>query len=105
MQCFFEFLCANYFAFNELSVRFFNNDRELMDKYTSARKRFIIINNSEETNLERAMMQQSVGPEILYMKSGTFGKKSIDGDIMESDDARARSKAFLNADSLLLDLL
>lgn len=38
------------------------------------------------------MMQQSVGPEILYMKSGTLDKKSIDGDVMDSDDARAKLK-------------
>jgi len=40
--------CANYFAFNERSVGYFNMDRALMEKYMAVKKRFIVVSNSEE---------------------------------------------------------
>lgn len=88
--------CANYFAFNERSVGYFNMSRELMEKYMDVPKRFIVISNSEEDNFVSAMQQQVNGdPVILYLKSGKYGKKSIVGDIMHSEAAKADLEAFL----------
>ena len=91
--------CANYFAFNERSVGYFNKDQVLLDKYMAVPKRFIIVSNSESENFVGAMQQQVNGePEILYLKSAKYGKRSIVGDLMESEATEADLKAFLEMD-------
>ena len=92
--------CANYFAFNERTVGYFNGDRELMKKYMSVPKRFIIVSNTEGDNFANAMKQQVNGePEMLYLKTGKYKKRSTAGDMMESDDAQTDLKAFLDRDA------
>jgi len=89
--------CANYFAFNERSVGYFSGDRELMQKYRSVTKRFIIVSNTEGESFTNAMKQQIIGePEMLYLKTGKYKKRSTAGDIMESDEAQADLRAFLD---------
>lgn len=62
----------------------------------SVPKRFIIVSNSEGEIFEKAMQQQTNdNPEILYLKSNEYGKRSIVGDILESDAAKADVTAFL----------
>lgn len=87
--------CANYFAFNERSVGYFNMDREKMKKYMDVPKRFIIVSNTE--GFEETMRQQTNGePEILYLKTRKYGRQSITGDILESQGARNELLEFLN---------
>ena len=78
--------CANYFAFNERTVGYFNGDRQRMRQYMDVKKRFIVISNSE--GFEAAMRQQAEHPEILYLKSRAYGKQSIAGDLLDSQEAR-----------------
>ena len=88
--------CANYFVFNERSVGYFNMDRALMQKYMAVPKRFIIVSNSEGPNFENALKQQVVGnPEILYLKTSKYQKRSTAGEMMESQEAKDDLKAFL----------
>ena len=87
--------CANYFAFNERTVGYFNMEREKMDRYMNVPKRFIIVSNTE--GFEDAMRQQTnEAPQILYLKSRKYGKRSTDGDILESDAAKADLDDFLS---------
>ena len=91
--------CANYFAFNERSVGYFGMDRAKMERYMNVRKRFIIISNTE--GFEDAMQQQTYeAPDILYLKSRKYGSRSIDGNMLESEAARADLDAFLANDGL-----
>ena len=88
--------CANYFVFNERSVGYFNMDRALMKKFMDVPKRFVIVSNTEGANFENAVKQQvSNEPEILYLKTGKYHKRSTAGDLMESDEAKADLSAFL----------
>lgn len=90
------FPCANFLAFNERSVGFFNMDRALTGRYMTAKKRFIIVSNSENAVFDQAMRQQvNSEPEVLYLKSGKYGKRSIAGDILESEQAVADLNAFI----------
>lgn len=91
------FPCASYFAFNERSVGYFNMDRALMQKYLSVRKHFIVVSNTEGANFEMPLTQQVTGtPDILYLKTSKYGKKSIAGDMLDSDIAKADLKAYLD---------
>ena len=87
--------CANYFAFNERSVGYFNQDRNLMDKYMAVKKRFIIISNTESNFAEAMRQQTNDQPDILYLKSRKYQKQSIAGDLMTSEAAKADLQAFL----------
>ncbi len=91
--------CANYFAFNERSVGYFNLDRARMNRYMNVPKRFIIVSNTEGNNFEAAMQQQTnEAPKILYLKTRKYQKQSIAGDILSSEDAKSDLAAFLAAD-------
>lgn len=86
--------CGNYFAYNERSVGYFDLDRSKMNAYMAVPKRFIIVSNTE--GFEAAMKQQTNGePDILYLKSGKYKKRSIAGDILDSAEARADLDEFL----------
>lgn len=86
--------CANYFAFNERSFGYFGMDRAKMNAYMDVPKRFVIVSNTE--GFEAAMAQQTnCKPEILYLKSGKYKRRSIAGDILESDEARSDLEQFL----------
>ena len=68
-----------------------------MQQYMDARKRFIIVSNSESEVFRRAMEQQAKQPdEVLYLKSSKYAKRSIAGDILESPEAAADLNAFLD---------
>ena len=91
--------CANYFAFNERTVGYFNMDREKMARYMNVPKRFIVISNTE--GFEDAMRQQTdEAPQMLYLKSRKYGKSSIAGDLLESDAAKADLDEFLSRTGL-----
>jgi len=88
--------CANYFAFNERSVGYFNGDRKKLQEYMAVKKRFVIVSNTESESFVKAMSQQVQGePEMLYMKTSKYKKVSIAGDILESEEARADLEEFL----------
>lgn len=89
------FPSANFYVFNERSVGYFNMDRELMGRYMNVRKKFIIVSNSENPAFLQAMQQQAKEPEILYLKTSAYQKKSITGDLMTSEKARNDLETFL----------
>jgi len=94
--------CANYFVYNEKCVGYYNRDKVLMQKYLSAPKRFIIVSNTEGENFENAVRQQTkADPEILYLKTGKYRKRSTAGDMMESNEAKADLEAFLKRHSFV----
>ena len=91
--------CGNYFAFNERSVGYFSMDRGKKAKYLAIPKRFIMISNSANDQFVNAMRQQVNGePEMLYLMTGKYQKRSIAGDLLTSQEAQSDLKAFLDAD-------
>lgn len=86
-----------FYAFNERSVGYFNMDRAIMGQYMAVKKRFIFVSNTENAMFVEAARQQTrTDPEILYLKTSRYKKKSIVGDLMESDEAQADLKNFLS---------
>ena len=73
-----------------------------MAQYMSVPKRFIIVSNTEGAAFDAAMRQQVNGnPDVFYLQSGKYQKKSIAGDILDSEAAVADLEAFLQADNLV----
>lgn len=89
------FPAASYFAFNERSVGYFDGDTQVLEAFLAVKKCFVVVSNSEE-NFSAALYQQvPEKPDVLYLKSGKYRKLSIDGDLMESEEARQDLEAFL----------
>ena len=92
------FPCAAYFSFNEHSVGYFNMDKQIMERYLSVKKRFIIVSNTENPEFKSAMQQQTTEePDILYLKTSKYRKQSIAGDMMDAIEAKTDLKSFLDA--------
>lgn len=86
-----------YYAFNERSVGYFNMDRTIMEQYMAAKKRFVVVSNTESATFTEALHQQTEeNPEILYLKTSRYKKRSIAGDMMESAEAQTDLMDFLN---------
>ena len=76
-------------------------DRGKKAKYLTIPKRFIMISNSVNDQFVNAMRQQINGePEMLYLMTGKYQKRSIAGDMMESEEAQADLKAFLDGENV-----
>lgn len=89
---------ANYFAFNERTVGYFNLNRDVMKQYMNVKKKFIVISNTESETFYSAMQQQTECPNIFYLKTGKYSKRSIDGDILDSAEDQTDLEAFLDTD-------
>ena len=90
------FPCANFFTFNERSIGFFNMDRNVMAQYMAVEKRFVIVSNSENASFDQAMRLQTKGePDVIYLKTSKYGKRSTAGDLMDSSDAQSDLATFL----------
>lgn len=83
--------CANFFIFNERSLCYFQHHNDLLNQYLAVRKKFIVISNTEQDNFTTAFCQhipETSDPDILFLSSKQFGKTSIDGNLMESENAK-----------------
>lgn len=91
-----DYPCSNYFVFNERSLCYFQNNESLLKKYLCAPKKFIVVSNSNKDNFGLAFCYQSIDvPEILFLSSNEYGKKSIDADLLSSDTAVEDLKKFI----------
>lgn len=92
-----DYPCANFFVFNERSQCYFQSREDLLERYLDVPKKFIVISNSRSENFSEAFTQHtSKEPEILFLSANTFGKRSIDGDLMDSAAAVETLEAFLH---------
>ena len=92
--------CGNYFAFNERTVGYFGMDRSKKANYLAIPKKFILISNSQNNNFLNAMRQQTAcEPEMLYLMTSKYQKRSIAGDILTAKAARADLRAFLETEA------
>lgn len=87
---------ANFFMFNERSNCFFQGQAQLLEQYLNVPKRFIVVSNTGKENFRQAFEQHTnQTPEILFLRPKEYGKNSIDGDLLLSDDVERIIRAFL----------
>ena len=90
---------GNFYEFNERSVGFFKGNCEKLSKYMAARKKFIIVSNTESDAFKAAMRQKTKDePDVLYLKTNKYKRVSIAGDLMECYEAKIDLQAFINSD-------
>ena len=89
--------CANFFIFNERSCCYFKRDRELLNKYLSVNKKFIIISNSNQDSFkEICKYQVNNEPDILFLSTRKYNQNSIEGILMENEDAKYELISFIH---------
>ena len=87
---------ANYFIFNERSQCFFQGRPDLLEKYLKVPKRSIVISGTNRDNFIRALAYQSdQEPEILFLSAKEYGKNSIRGNLLTSEEAVKRVRQFI----------
>ncbi len=83
-----DYPCANYFIFNERSQCYFKGDQGLLDAYLKVPKRSIVVSNTNEENFIKALAYQTEkDPDILFLSAKKYGKRSIQGDLLTSEQA------------------
>ena len=93
-----DYPCANFFIFNERGQCYFQRHPELLERYERAAKKFIVVSNTNRDNFTAAFryhVPENAEPEILFLSARTFQKSSIDGDLMESAQAREALLEFM----------
>ena len=92
-----DYPCANYFIFNERSQCFFQGRPELLDAYERIPKRSVIVSNTNRENFLAALSYHSeAAPDVLFLSAARYGKKSVAGDLLTSEEAAADIAAFVN---------
>lgn len=93
-----DYPCANYFIFNERSQCFFQGRPELLDAYEKVPKRSVVVSNTNRENFLAALSYQSEeAPEVLFLSARSYGKKSVCGDLLTSEQAAADIAAFVRS--------
>ena len=88
---------ANYFIFNERSQCYFQHHEQLLDRYLSVKKRFIVVSNTQTQNFITALSYQiseGESPDILFLSAKAYQKISVDGDLMTSPEAKNAVEMF-----------
>lgn len=89
---------ANFFIFNERSQCFFQNHPEALERYLGVSKKFIVVSNTERDNFKRAFayhVMENVTADILFLAAKDFHKSSVNGDLMDSAQARLSVEMFI----------
>ena len=96
-----DFPCANFFIFNERSLCYFQGRSDMLERYLSVPKKFIVVGNGSVDNFHTAFMQHVVGePNILVMRSKTYHKNSLAGDLITSEAACRDVSRFVSLDAV-----
>ena len=98
-----DYPCANFFIFNERSQCFFQHHPELLERYERAPKKFIVVSNTGQDNFTTAFQYHTgdAPPEVLFLSARRFGKVSIQGDLMDSPEARDTVLRFMDRQETL----
>ena len=91
-----DYPCANFFIFNERSQCYFQKNESLLDAYLRVPKKTVVVSNTNEENFKAALGYHSCDePQVLFLSAKKYGKRSIDGDIMDSEQAAEELRKFI----------
>jgi len=91
---------SSFFIFNERGCDYFGkNGQESLKEYLGIKKKFIIISNSDDANIQKALTYHINEGEILNsitLSSKAYGLKSIDGNLLMNNAALKTIKEFIH---------
>ena len=75
---------------------FFSVQKEMLDKYESINKRFIVISNGEKENFINVFKYHTDKPVYtLFLSAKSVNRKSISGDLLQSDQIKCEILNFI----------
>lgn len=92
-----DYPCSLFFAFNERSQCYFQKQEARLLKYLAVKKKFIVVSNTNRDNFTAAFryhIEEDAEPDILFLSAKSFGRLSINGDLMENSEAAEEVKKF-----------
>ena len=74
-----------------------------MERYERVPKKFIVVSNTGQDNFTAAFQYHTgdAPPEVLFLSARRFGKVSIQGDLMDSPEARDTVLRFMDRQETL----
>lgn len=91
-----DFPCSNFFVFNERSLCYFHNSESLLNAYLNVHKKFVVVSNTNTENFKTLFAYQTNDePQILFLSSNKYAKRSIDGNLLTSEQAIEDLKKFV----------
>lgn len=92
-----DYPCAHFFIFNERSLCYFQNDQERLDAYERVPKKVIVVSNTNENHFRDALSYHAdPAPDILFLPAKKYGKASVNGDLLSSEQAVADLRKFIS---------
>ena len=91
---------AVYFAFNERSNCVFQGNKALLNAYLDVPKRFIVVSNRPTPSfdaLPQYHIAEGTTPQLLYLPPCRYCTSSLDGMMMEVEEARELLSTFVTA--------
>lgn len=95
-----DYPCANFFIFNERGQCYFQNREDLLAKYLTVKKRFIVVSNTDKANFIQAFryhVPENAEPEVLFLSAKAFGRTSVAGDLTDLASARQAVIDFISS--------
>jgi len=92
---------ANFFIFNERKQVFCSYKPELLEQYMKARKKFVVVSNTEKENFKHAFeyhVPKNSDINILFLAASSFHKISVMGGLMESKEAKQMVVDFIKGE-------
>lgn len=91
-----DFPSSNFFVFNERSLCYFQNNVALLNRYLEVPKKFVVVSNTNSENFKTAFAYQvNDDPDVLFLSAKKYGKVSIEGNILTSEEAVEDLKTFI----------
>ncbi|MDD3410356.1 MAG: NAD(P)H-dependent oxidoreductase [Eubacteriales bacterium] len=91
-----DFPSSHFFAFSERGQCYFQRNAARLEQYERAAKKFIVVSNTKKENFIAAFSDHVHGePEILFLAAKHYGRISLKGDLMTSDEAKRDVLRFL----------
>ncbi len=90
---------SNYFMFCERACGYYRLAKENRGRYLSAKKKFIVVTNSNLDNFRETLKLQNAdgAADILFLESRLFKKNPANGDLMEDAAAKELVENFILA--------
>lgn len=90
-----DYPCSNYFIFNERGCCYFGSQENSVKKYLAVPKKFLVISNTNRDHFSEVFSDQlEEKPQILYLSAKDYGKISLRGDLVTSDQVLAQIREF-----------
>ena len=93
-----DYPCSDLFIFNERGCCIFGNNAELLDRFLTIPKRFVVISNTNKSHFQHffdEMLVKDQTAKVLFLSAKEYNCDSIQGNLVDVPVVRERLNVFL----------